>query len=75
LLQQVASDTTVPEHIIRWAERAQWRTIQRMRLLDVITEPQSLLAQTCVTELAAAGGGFTRPYPGPGGTARVRVAG
>jgi hypothetical protein len=46
LLQQIASDTTLSEHIIRWAERALWRTIQRMRLLDVIPEPQTLLAQS-----------------------------
>src|SRR5271157_192813 len=31
--------------------------------------------QTCVTKPAAAGGGFTRPYPWPGGAARVRVSG
>src|SRR5271166_1485629 len=29
--------------------------------------------RTCVTEPAVAGGGFTRPYPWPGGAARVRV--
>jgi hypothetical protein len=31
--------------------------------------------QICVTELAAAGGGFTRPFSLSGGAARVRVPG
>jgi hypothetical protein len=45
-LRQIIGAPAVPEHIIRCAERALWRLIQRMRLLDSAAEPQSLLVQS-----------------------------
>jgi hypothetical protein len=45
-LNQIIGDSTLQEHIIRGAERTLWRVIQRMRLLDVIPEPQTLLEKS-----------------------------
>jgi len=46
LLQLTASDSTLREDTIRWVERCLWHIIQRMRLLDLLPEPQTILEKS-----------------------------